>query len=121
MKLRNRIFKIVSLIPRGSVTTYKAIADAVKIKNSRLIGSILHTNTDPKNVPCHRVIRSDGGIADGYAFGGAPAQRKKLENEDITFTNDRVAVRKHFWQPERFSNSPQLPQSAPELTRPYRD
>lgn len=98
-KTKEKIFRIVSSIPRGSVATYKTIAAIARIKNPRLVGRILHTNTNPKSVPCHRVVRSDGTLADGYAFGGKAAQRKKLENEEIKFINSRVPLKKYLWNP----------------------
>jgi len=38
------------------------------------VGNILNKNRDFKNIPCHRVIRSDGKMG-GYVFGA----KKKLE------------------------------------------
>lgn len=48
--------------------TYKEVAAKAGYPNaSRAVGSILATNFDPK-IPCHRVIRSDGGMG-GYNRG----------------------------------------------------
>ena len=54
-----RVFKVVSKIPMGSVMTYKEVARrAGNPRASRAVGNILSKNYDPK-IPCHRVIRSD--------------------------------------------------------------
>lgn len=98
VKTRDNLFHIVSLIPRGSVATYKQIASIAGIKNPRTIGSILNTNTDPKNVPCNRVVKSDGTLAEGYAFGGKKAHRGKLEQEGIVFDGNRINLQKYLWK-----------------------
>lgn len=79
-----KIYKIVSKIPKGKVATYKQIA---KLSNTtpRVVGFALHANKDPQNIPCHRVIRTDGTLAKGYAFGGMKKQKEILEKEGITF------------------------------------
>ena len=74
--------------------TYKQIAILSGLKNPRNVGFALHRNTDGDKVPCHRVIRSDGKLASGYAFGGMRKQKEKLEKEGVGFINDRVNLRK---------------------------
>ena len=88
------IYSIVSKIPQGRVMTYKQIAILSGLKNPRNVGLALHRNTDGDKVPCHRVIRSDGKLASGYAFGGMRKQKEKLEKEGVGFINDRVNLRK---------------------------
>ena len=91
MKLTTKIFEIVKRIPKGEVMTYKEIARfAGNEKAYRSVGRILHTNTDPKNIPCHRVVKSDFTLANGYAFGGRDAQKKKLINEGIIFEKNKI-------------------------------
>lgn len=65
---------IVQKIPRGKTLTYKQVAEkAGSPRAYRAVGNILNKNTDPK-IPCHRVIKSDGG-AGGYNRG----HKKKLQ------------------------------------------
>jgi len=64
----NKVLNIVSKIPKGKVLTYKEIAKkAGNEKACRAVGNILNKNYD-KNIPCHRVIRSDGKTG-GYNRG----------------------------------------------------
>jgi len=70
----------VKKIPKGQTRTYKETAKKVGT-TPRVVGFALHKNPDPKTIPCHRVIFSDGSLSKGYAFGGEKAQRKKLQNE----------------------------------------
>ncbi len=86
------VFNLLTLIPKGKVTTYKALAQKAGIRNPRLIGSIIHKNTNPREFPCHRVIRSDRSIANGYAFGGKTAQIKLLKNEGVTFNKNSTKI-----------------------------
>ena len=74
--------KIVSEIPKGKVMTYKEVA--IKAKNpkaARAVANIMAKNFDPK-VPCHRVIRSDGGLG-GYNRGGTEVKREILLKEGV--------------------------------------
>jgi len=98
VKYFEKIYKVVSLIPKGKVLTYKKIAKIVRIKNPRLVGFYLHKNLDPKKVPCHRVIKSDGTLAKGYAFGGMKKQKEILEKEGVRFLkNGKVDLKKYFF------------------------
>lgn len=86
-----RVYAAVKKIPRGNVSTYGRIAAMIGTRDARRVGHALHANTDPA-CPCHRVVFSDGRLAPGYAFGGAQAQRKKLEEEGVAFTPDGKVV-----------------------------
>ncbi len=79
----DRVYTLVSRIPRGTVCTYSDIAfSAGSPRAYRAVGHILSKNTDPKNIPCHRVVRSDGFCGE-YAFGGVCEKIKKLRLEGI--------------------------------------
>jgi len=65
---RTKVFKITSQIPKGQTLTYKQVAiQAGNPKSARAVGAILKTNFDPE-IPCHRVIKSDGQLG-GYNRG----------------------------------------------------
>ncbi len=60
--------------------TYKEVATkAGNSKAARAVGAVLRTNYDPE-IPCHRVIRSDGSLG-SYNRGGTVRKRKLLKNE----------------------------------------
>lgn len=68
MTFQEKVYGVVKQIPRGKVLTYKEVARrAGKPKAYRAVGNILNKNKNPQ-VPCHRVIRSDGKIG-GYRDG----------------------------------------------------
>lgn len=68
MSFKEKVFQIVKNIPEGQVLTYKELAKlAGSPKAYRAVGNILNSNHNPE-IPCHRVIRSDGRIG-GYNRG----------------------------------------------------
>ena len=77
-----RVQEIVRNIPKGSVMTYKQVAtQAGNKKASRAVANIMAGNYDPK-IPCHRVIRTDGGLG-GYNRGGIITKREMLLSEGV--------------------------------------
>lgn len=91
------IYNAVIKIPRGKVTTYGTIAKYVGIQNPRVVGYALHSNKTPDIVPCHRVVNISGGLAKGYAFGGPDIQKQLLEQEGVSFEDNKVNLSKHFF------------------------
>ena len=86
---RERVFAVVADIPRGKVMTYGEVAlYAGSPGGARAVGTILKSNFDP-NIPCHRVIRSDGKA--GEYNRGAILKQKRLESEGVDMRN-RVNV-----------------------------
>jgi len=83
-----KVYAVVSKIPRGKVFTYAQVAQkAGNPKAARAVGNILNKNRD-KKVFCHRVIRSDGSVG-GFAFGNSK-KIKILQSEGIKIRNGKV-------------------------------
>lgn len=97
MNTFEKVYKAVSKIPKGKVTTYGQIAKYVGIGNPRVVGYALHVNKDPDNIPCHRVVNKEGKLAPGYAFGGLDVQRQILEQEGVKFENSKVKMEESFF------------------------
>lgn len=97
MKTFEKIFKVVSKIPKGKVLTYKKVSNLAGIKNPRIVGFAMHANKNPEIVPCHRVVHSDGSLSTGYAFGGIAQQKRKLEKEGVYFLREKVNLQKSFY------------------------
>lgn len=98
MNTFDEVYKVVMKIPQGKVTTYGEISSFLKLNNPRVVGYALHVNTNPDNVPCHRVVNRYGECAKGYAFGGLEIQKKLLQAEGIEFTKDKVDLEKYFYK-----------------------
>lgn len=88
--LKNKVFKIVKQIPRGSVLTYKKVAEKIgKPKAYRAVGNILNKNINLK-IPCHRVVRSDRKIG-GYNRG-VGRKESLLKKEGVIIRGNRVVL-----------------------------
>ena len=105
----NRVYEIVSAIPRGKVLTYGLISNLMEGRlSAQGVGWALNSlknshsgnncfNSD--NVPWHRVINSKGMISTHKRHEIAPdRQRKLLEAEGVIFEEDRVDLEKYLWK-----------------------
>ncbi len=88
-------------IPKGMVSTYGTIARMIGRPNaSRAVGNALHKNPLWPMVPCHRVVRSDGGF--GGRPGHASGRRKRCEEEGIPIKGGKVVMSDEIlFQPDR--------------------
>lgn len=78
----DKVRSVVAAIPKGQVMTYKEVAAAAGNEQaSRAVANIMAANYDVA-VPCHRVIRTDGGLG-GYNRGGIKAKAKLLQAEGV--------------------------------------
>jgi methylated-DNA-[protein]-cysteine S-methyltransferase len=71
---------IVRNIPEGKTMTYKEVATRAGNENAaRAVGAVMRTNYLP-DVPCHRVIKSDGTFG-SYNRGGIARKIEILKAE----------------------------------------
>ena len=92
MRFNERVLFYCKKIPKGKVSTYKEIGRNMKTKAYRAIGNGLRKNKDAPQVPCHRVVCSDGKVG-GYQ--GKKNSKKKIElvrNEGSKFFSSKQAV-----------------------------
>ena len=81
-KFQISVWKEIKKIPRGQTKTYKDIAVALKKpKSSRAVANACGKNPLLIEIPCHRVIRSDGKLG-GYSGKGGIKQKRKLLKEE---------------------------------------
>jgi AraC family transcriptional regulator of adaptative response/methylated-DNA-[protein]-cysteine methyltransferase len=79
---QRRVWTYLRSIPFGSTRSYSQVARAIgRPGASRAVARACATNPVAVAIPCHRVVREDGGIS-GYRWG---AERKKalLEMEEL--------------------------------------
>lgn len=82
---QRRVWKALLDIPHGTTCTYTELATRVHAAHAvRAVASACGANTIAVIVPCHRVVRADGGLAD-YRWG---IERKRilLERESSALT-----------------------------------
>ena len=77
---QRRVWQALRRIPAGTTTSYAALARTLEMpRAARAVAQACARNPLAVLVPCHRVVRSDGGLS-GYRWG---VQRKRslLERE----------------------------------------
>ena len=83
-KFQLQVWNYLNRIPKGSVKTYKQVAIAInKPKSARAVANACAKNPYAPNVPCHRVIRSDGGLGGYSGRGGVDQKLKLLRSEKV--------------------------------------
>ena len=79
-----KVWNYLKKIPRGTIKSYMQVAKAVGKPNAvRAIANAIGKNPYPPQIPCHRVIRSDGSIGGYSGKGGIKTKRKLLKKEGI--------------------------------------
>ena len=98
MTFRDRVYTIVSKIPKGKVATYGQIARlSGNAKAGRAVGMFMKTNPHAPKVPCHRVVGSDGSLT-GYSGGkGIVTKKVILLKERVRFNGNKVDLKTSSW------------------------
>ncbi len=97
------VWELCRKIPRGKVSTYKGLADALDTKAYQAVGNAMNRNprgawttSGSDVVPCHRVINSDGKIG-GFAIG---VEKKigLLSREGVVIKDNKVDLKKYLFR-----------------------
>ena len=87
-----KCYKVLKRVPKGKVTTYKAIAHALNSKAYRAVGSAMNKNPYAPRIPCHRVVNSDGRV--GKFAGGTAKKMIMLKREGVEIKNGKIDLKK---------------------------
>lgn len=80
------VWKEIAKIPYGQTRSYKELAIAIgKPNSSRAVANACGKNPYSPDIPCHRVIRSDGLIGGYSGLGGIKRKKELLVKEGIIF------------------------------------
>lgn len=93
MGFRQRAWAVCARVRSGEVATYAAVAEALGGRAYRAVGAAMGANPFAPDVPCHRVVGSDGSLT-GFA-GGLAKKRKLLAAEGVTLRGQRVDLSRH--------------------------
>lgn len=75
---QKRIFTACRGIGLAEVLTYSQLAQKARAAGAaRAAGTVMACNPIPLIIPCHRVVRSDGGLG-GFSAPGGTAMKKRL-------------------------------------------
>jgi len=91
-------YRLLKKVPKGKITTYKLLAHALGTKAYRAVGNAMKNNPCPgtrkSQIPCHRVIKSNGEIG-GFAFG-TDKKIALLRKEGISIKNSKIQNMEKF-------------------------
>lgn len=87
---QEEVYKALEMIPKGSVTTYGAIAKYLGTKAVRAVGSAVGKNPNAPKIPCHRVVLSSGKIGNYSGKGGVVTKVKLLEEEGVVIKDGKI-------------------------------
>ena len=83
---QKKVWEELKKIPLGETRSYKQVAIAIgHPQSARAVANACAKNPFAPQVPCHRVIRSDGNLG-GYSGEGGTKKKAELlsiENEDV--------------------------------------
>jgi len=84
-----RCYALLRQIPKGRVSSYREIAQALECKAYRAVGNAMNKNPYPKEeYPCHRILKSNGSVG-GYA-SGTEKKIEMLRAEGLEIEEERV-------------------------------
>ena len=84
-KFQLKVWSYLKKIPRGKVKTYSEVAKSIgRPLAVRAVASAIGKNPLAPQIPCHRVIRSDGSLGGYSGKGGIKTKRLLLKKEGIT-------------------------------------
>jgi len=91
-----RCYKILRKVPKGKVTTYGNVAKALRSKAYQAIGNAMNKNPYSPEVPCHRVIKSNGEVG-GFA-SGVKKKIRLLKKEGIEIKRGKIDLKKYLYK-----------------------
>lgn len=97
MTFTERVYEELKKVPKGKVTTYKLLAEKLGTKAYRAVGSALKNNPYAPEVPCHRVIKSDGKVGGFMGKMSGEEVAKKivlLRSEGVEILGGKIDLEK---------------------------
>ncbi len=83
-KFQVKVWVFLKKIPKGTVKTYSEVAAAIgKPLAVRAVANAVAKNPYPIQIPCHRVIKSDGSLGGYSGEGGVKKKKNLLKKEGI--------------------------------------
>lgn len=103
MNFKEKVIQIVKSIPHGKVTTYGTVATLAGVpRGGRLVGGMLHFNSEGLDLPWQRIINRNGFISTKCLEHPKQLQKILLEQEGIEVSKDfMVDLKKYGWFGEK--------------------
>jgi len=95
---QKRVYTALEQIPKGSVTTYGAIAHHLGSNAVRAVGTAVGKNPNAPHIPCHRVVPVSGKIGNYSGEGGVATKMALLKEEGVYVVKDTIVdFEKHLY------------------------
>jgi len=89
MNLFEYTYDLVRQIPDGKLSTYGAVARALgDIVASRAVGRMMNQNPDANDMPCYKIVHSDGRLG-GFGLG-IEDKIRRLKGDNILVKNGKI-------------------------------
>lgn len=98
------ILRILAEVPKGKVTTYGDLAKELSRRDpkwspkaSRAVGTTMKNNLCGPQIPCHRVIKSDGSVGNfrGGEEGAVEDKIGMLKREGVPVINGKIDLKEY--------------------------
>jgi len=93
MSFQQKVWALTAPHSQGKGRHLRRSGRAAGSSAYRAVGNALHNNPYAPQVPCHRVVGSDGKLT-GFAHG-LDAKRRMLEDEGVKMVGAQVDMRRH--------------------------
>lgn len=99
MGFKDKVIQVIKKIPSGKVTTYGTVATLAGLpRGGRLVGGIVHFNTERYDLPWQRIINREGYISTKCLEHPKEAQKALLEEEGVEVSPDFIVdFKKYGW------------------------
>jgi methylated-DNA-protein-cysteine methyltransferase related protein len=98
------VYRLVKQIPRGRVTTYGALAEALRLPGgARAIGYAMAACPNGRGIPWHRVLGAEGRTRMPEPY--ASLQRRLLASERVAFDGSKIDMKLYGWTPKKARNN----------------
>ena len=88
-KFQSECYEALKKVPKGKVITYAGLARMVgRPKAHRAVVSAMNKNPYAPQVPCHRVVKSNGDLG-GFATD-IKVKIKRLQKEGVVVSDNKI-------------------------------
>jgi methylated-DNA-[protein]-cysteine S-methyltransferase len=88
---QQKVWEALKTIPKGEVRTYAQVATQIGHPlSARAVANACAKNPYAPEVPCHRVVRSDGSLGGYSGEGGVQRKLALLREEGIDLSRIKV-------------------------------
>ena len=89
MNLFEYTYDLVRQIPQGKISTYGGVAKALgDIIASRAVGRMMNQNPDADDMPCYKIVHSDGRLG-GFGLG-IEDKIRRLKEDNISVKDGKI-------------------------------